>query len=53
MKISPDYSILDNAEEKISELEDIITETVHSKYRNHILSSECSCNFSIFIDSYM
>ena len=36
-------SILDNAEEKINELEDIIIETIHNKCRNYILSSECPC----------
>lgn len=45
-------SRLDNAEEKISKLEDII-ETIHSKCRNYILLSQCPHNLNVFNGSYM
>lgn len=55
MKISLDEinSILDTTDKMISEFEDTAIETVRSKCRNYILSSECQCNLNIFCGSYM
>lgn len=44
---------LDNAGEKISELENITIKTIHSKYRNYMLSSECSHTINVFNGSYI
>lgn len=46
-------SRLDNAEEKISEFENITTETIHSKCGNYILLSQCPHNLYVFNGSYM